>query len=82
MFVICGFMEERECGWFVPFNLDHKCVSLSMLVFLFFMKIHGSMTPIGALDYGKMRSYEYLKIGKFAIWGDLLDGFWKDKEKN
>jgi len=46
------------------------------------MKIHGSMTPIGALDYRKMRSYEYLKEGKFAIWGGLLDGYWKDKEKN
>ncbi len=34
MFVIFAFMEERECGWFVPFNLDHKCVSLSMLVFV------------------------------------------------
>ncbi len=25
------------------------------------------MTPIGALDYGKMRSYKYLKEGNFAI---------------
>ncbi len=40
------------------------------------------MTLIGALDYGKMWSYEYFKIGKFAIWGDLLDGFRKDIEKN
>jgi hypothetical protein len=34
MFVVCAFMEEREFGWFVLFNLDHKCVSLSMLVFV------------------------------------------------
>jgi hypothetical protein len=34
MFVVCAFMEERECGWFVPFNLEHKCVSLFMLVFI------------------------------------------------
>jgi hypothetical protein len=46
------------------------------------MKTHGSMTPIGALDYGIMKSYKYLKEGNFAIWGDPLDGFWKDREKN
>jgi hypothetical protein len=40
------------------------------------------MIPVGALDYGKMGSYKYLKEGKFEIWGDLLDGFWKDREKN
>jgi hypothetical protein len=46
------------------------------------MKTHGSMTIIGALDYGKMRSYEYLKEEIFCNLGDLLDGFWKDKEKS
>ncbi len=35
MFVGCAFMEEKECGCFVPFNLDHKCMSLFMLVFVF-----------------------------------------------
>jgi hypothetical protein len=34
MFVGCAFMEEKECGHFFPFDLDHECVSLSMLVFV------------------------------------------------
>ncbi len=51
--------------------------------FLFFMKIHGSMTPIGVLDYEKMKSYEYLKEGNFCNFeGDLLASFRKDREKN
>jgi hypothetical protein len=30
-----------------------------------------------------MKSYEYLKEGKFAILGGgLLDGYWKDRKKN
>jgi hypothetical protein len=29
--------------------------------FLFFRKIDGNVTPIGALDYGRMRSCTYIK---------------------
>lgn len=35
--------------------------------FLLFVKSHGSMAPIGALDYRKMKSCEYLKDESFAI---------------
>jgi hypothetical protein len=30
------------------------------------MKIHGNMTPIGALDYRRPRRNEYLKEGKIC----------------
>jgi hypothetical protein len=40
------------------------------------------MVPIGAVDYGKMRSCKYLKEGSFIIGGDWLVGFWKVKENN
>jgi len=66
---------------FVRFNLNHKCVSLSMLVFLFFMKTHGSMTIIGALDYGKMRSYEYLKEEFFLQFGGFVGWFLEGQRK-
>jgi hypothetical protein len=47
------------------------------------MKIHGSMTPIGVLDYRKVKSYEYLKEGNFYNFeGDLLASFRKDREKS
>jgi len=35
--------------------------------FLFFMMFHGFMAPIGALDYGKMRNFIYLKDGSYAM---------------
>jgi len=57
MFASCAFMEEGECGCSIPLDLDHERASLFMLFFfLFFLKIHGSITPIGALDYGEMRT--------------------------
>ncbi len=40
--------------------------------FLFFMKTHGSMALIGALDYKRMRSCGHMKVGSFAIKGILL----------
>jgi hypothetical protein len=49
--------------------------------FLFFMKIRGSMAPIDALDYGKMRSCKYLKKGSFTIRGGLVGWFSKGQRK-
>ncbi len=35
------------------------------------MKTHGSMIPIGALNYEKMKSCKYLKEGNFAILKEI-----------
>ncbi len=35
--------------------------------FLFFMMSHEFMALIGALDYGRMRNFKYLKDGSYAM---------------
>jgi hypothetical protein len=56
MFASCAFMEEGKCGHFIPLYLNYECASLSMFLKKLFMKTCGSLIPIGALDYRKMKT--------------------------
>jgi hypothetical protein len=74
-------MEEKECGFFVPLDLDHECVSLFMLGFV----LHEDSWEYDSywcLGLGKMRSCKYFKEGNFTIRGDRLVDFWKERENN
>jgi hypothetical protein len=55
-FLGSAFMEKGECRHSIPLDLKGELAHLSVLVF-FFMKTSGNLVPIGALNFGRMRSH-------------------------
>jgi hypothetical protein len=68
-----AFKEEEKGGCSIFPNLRCELASSSRLV-LFFMKPLVNVTPVGAWDYGRMRSCTYMKEGNstreasFWVW--------------
>jgi hypothetical protein len=79
MFASCEFMDKGKCRYSVSLDWNTS-LQAYLFWFLLFMKTRGSMAPIGALDYRRMRSCGNMKDGSFAIKGLLLV-FGENKKK-
>ncbi len=65
------------------FLLFQKMSSQAYLYwFFFFMMYHGFMALIGALDYGRMKNFKYLKDGSYAMARSFCWFLEKKKEPN
>ncbi len=81
MFVSCAFMKEKRMCHFIRFNLNHKCVSLSMLVFFVLHENSWEYDYYWCFGLRKNEELWIFKGGNFLQFGGFVGWFLEGQRK-